>query len=285
MLSPDGGFKARLSNRAYFFCIGLLASVVCSPLAASTDYRAAWLARFDSCRMHLADDFPLTAETLQWAYEEMEIANMLADARSLVRAYIDVGEVYRKMERYDLALQHAFRALLILDGDAGMADLEADANCLLGSLYSLLDNPAQSMAYLEKSNVYYEQSGDTLSMLKVMGEMAVVRGREKDYDACIAMLEEVYFISKRLGIERYQLISMLNIAQAFYVTCQPEKGLNMLEKITLEVTDTALLSQYEAVFLLYRGEFLMQMGLDDEAEGDFGGFYRRRQDLCHGFCC
>lgn len=52
MLSPDGGFKARLSNRAYFFCIGLLASVVCSPLAASTDYRAAWLARFDSCRMH-----------------------------------------------------------------------------------------------------------------------------------------------------------------------------------------------------------------------------------------
>ncbi len=59
----------------------------------------------------------------------------------------------------------------------------------------------------------------------------------------------------------------------------------MLEKITLEVTDTALLSQYEAVFLLHRGEFLMQMGLDDEAEGDFGGFYRRGQDLCHGFCC
>lgn len=57
LFSPDGGFKARLSNRAFFFCIGLLASVVCSPLAASTDYRAAWLARFDSCRMHLADDF------------------------------------------------------------------------------------------------------------------------------------------------------------------------------------------------------------------------------------
>lgn len=257
-------------GRALFYYIGI--SVLCLSslkVQASADLRESLLVRFDSCRMYLQDDLPLSAESLQWAYEEMEVANLLADSRSLVRAYIDLGEVYRRMERYDLALQHAFRALLILDEEEGMIDLEADANCLLGVLYSLLDSPRQSMDYLEKSNAYYRQSGDTMSMLKVMGEMAVVKGREKDYDACIAMLEEVYFMSKRMGIERYQLVSMLNIAQAFYITCQPERGLNMLERIALEVSDTALLSQYQAVFLLYRGEFLMQMGRDDEAEKDF----------------
>ena len=257
-------------GRALFYYIGI--SVLCLSslkVQASADLRESLLVRFDSCRMYLQDDLPLSAESLQWAYEEMEVANLLADSRSLVRAYIDLGEVYRRMERYDLALQHAFRALLILDEEEGMIDLEADANCLLGVLYSLLDSPRQSMDYLEKSNAYYRQSGDTMSMLKVMGEMAVVKGREKDYDACIAMVEEVYFMSKRMGIERYQLVSMLNIAQAFYITCQPERGLNMLERIALEVSDTALLSQYQAVFLLYRGEFLMQMGRDDEAEKDF----------------
>ena len=140
-------------GRALFYYIGI--SVLCLSslkVQASADLRESLLVRFDSCRMHLQDDLPLSAESLQWAYEEMEVANLLADSRSLVRAYIDLGEVYRKMERYDLALQHVFRALLILDEEEGMIDLEADANCLLGVLYSLLDSPRQSMDYLEKSN-------------------------------------------------------------------------------------------------------------------------------------
>lgn len=206
---------------------------------------------------------------IQCAYTELEIGNQLQNQEMIIQGYIDLGRTLYSMKKYDLALQNAHKALLLLQSYESDTQ-NADANKLTGAVYTALEEPDLAEKYLKEAYAFYYKTNDTTNLFKTMGELATVHGQRHEYERCIESLNELYYLCYKHQKTQLQLIASLNMALAYKLAGKVEKGLHTLHRIDLEIPDSlAHLPAFRTGYLLQRGELYALQHRYMEADRDF----------------
>lgn len=235
---------------------------------------------YDSChQMIMAGTDAHLSNYIHCAYTELEIGNQLQNQEMIIQGYIDLGRTLYSMKKYDLALQNAHKALILLQSYESDAQ-NADANKLTGAVYTALEEPDLAEKYLKEAYAFYHKTNDTTNLFKTMGELATVHGQRHEYAACIAALYELYYLCYKHQKAQLQLIASLNMALAYKLSGEVEKGLHTLHRIDLEIPDTlASLPEFRTGYLLQRGELYVMQNRYAEAYRDFQNGLRLAQSI------
>lgn len=227
-------------------------------------------ARYDSChQMIKSGAIGDLSDYIRYAYTELEIGNQLQNQEMIIQGYIDLSRTLYSMKKYDLALQNAHKALLLLQTNESDAQ-NADANKLTGAIYTALHEPDLAEKYLTEAHAFYYRTNDTTNLLKTMGELATVHGQRGEYERCISALSELYYLCSKHEKSYLQLIASLNMVLAYKLSGQVEKGLHALHRIDLEIPDSlAHEPKYRASYLQLRGELYAMQERYEDAGQDF----------------
>lgn len=234
----------------------------------SKKQKEALMQTYDSCRTCITHYNKLPSDDAQCAYKEIEIGNRLNDNGMILQGYIDLARSMSALGKYDMALEHAHKALEI-SGKQNSDGQTAELYRLLGSIYTSLNNTLNATSYLEKAREYYASQKDTFNLIKTMGTIAINHAQKKDYATSVRIFQEIYDMSVSQGNLTLQLVTLLNLAKLHNLSGNPDKGLSTLRHIEAEIPDSIINRNYRTEFLLKKGELLLEKGRHAEAKACF----------------
>lgn len=237
-----------------------LLMVLCFSTAAfSSESSRELKARYDSCRTCITSGQNSRLENIRCAYSEIEIGKKLKNDKMMMQGNIDLGRGLSSIKKYDFALQYVHKALE-LSRKVKSDEMLADVNRLAGAIYANLGNEAYAKKYIDKAYQYYEEQKDTVNIIRTMSSMGILHGEKKEYDKCIELFKEIYWLSYKNKANNFMLLSMMNLLRAYNLTKDVKNGGLTIHKIETEFDSIILKKntyQY-AFFLLNKSGILLQ---------------------------
>lgn len=171
----------------------------------------------------------------------------LAYFTGYIREYENAISYYKKAAKYTAANSSEM---------AGILDNT-------GLLYFQSDQPLEARQYFDKALVIAQNIKDTLRQAKVLGNIAALYKKSKDYEKAIALLYDDIELSKLSGNDMNTMFALLRLSEVYLDVGR----LNLAKEAALNAVDISQSKQYFKSSELEATELLLQVA---QREGEAG---------------
>ncbi|MFN3560649.1 MAG: tetratricopeptide repeat protein [Chloroherpetonaceae bacterium] len=169
---------------------------------------------------------------LQYAHKARELAEKLQQKNLLAEAFVNTGNAYYHLARYDKALDHSYRALKLFDefDKTEPTPTKAVAMQIIGCVNLHLGENDQAYHYFTQAAEILEEAGDQLAYSNALMNIGSVYFQKGNYQEALAHYFKTLSIREENGDRSGVAEVMANIGATYHSLGDSEEGIDWLKK-------------------------------------------------------
>ncbi len=200
---------------------------------------------------------------LNYAQKARELAEKLQQTDLLAEAFVNTGNAYYYLARYDRALDHSYRALKLFD-EIGTTPTKATAQQIIGCVNLHLGETDQAYHYFTQAAEILVEAGDQLAYSNALMNIGSVYFHKGNYQEALSYYFKTLSIREANADKNGVAEVMANIGATYYALGDSEEGIEWLKK-SLDVAKAEENVSVQITTLINLGEVYAAVNRDYKA--------------------